>query len=50
MKENFVKRKLKEGKTSVGLWIGIRHPDIAEILGNIGFDWFVFDMEHCPSA
>jgi len=48
MRENFVKRKLKDGEVSVGVWVGTGHPDIAEILGGMGFDWMVFDMEHAP--
>lgn len=50
MRRNCVKRKLKEGKTSVGTWIGIGHPDIPDILANLGFDWFVFDTEHGPHS
>lgn len=48
MRRNFVKGKLKEGKTSIGTWIGIGHPDIPDVLGNLGFDWFIFDTEHNP--
>ena len=50
MRENFVKRKLREGKPSIGTWIGIGHPDIPDILGNLGLDWFVFDTEHGPHS
>jgi len=45
-----VRRKLKEGKTSIGTWITIGHPDIPDILGNLGFDWFVFDTEQAPHS
>ena len=30
--------------------MGIGHPDVSEILGNMGFDWFVYDMEHGPHS
>ncbi len=50
MRRNLIKRKLKEGKPSIGTWIGIGHPDIPEILGNLGLDWFVFDAEHGPHS
>ena len=50
MRRNIVRRKLKEGKTSIGTWITIGHPDIPDILGNLGFDWFVFDTEHAPHS
>ena len=46
LKKNFVKKKLRDGKASVGAWIKIGSLEVAEILGNIGFDWFIFDMEH----
>lgn len=50
MRKNFVKERLKEGKPSIGTWITMGHPEIAEILGNFGFDWFVIDMEHSPNS
>ncbi|HOV64917.1 MAG TPA: aldolase/citrate lyase family protein [Spirochaetia bacterium] len=43
---NLVKKKLYEGKVSLGSWIQIGHPVIAEILGSVGFDWIAADMEH----
>mgnify|MGYP000023413723 FL=1 len=46
--KNPVKAKLKAGKPSIGTWITIGHPDVAEFLATLGFDWFVFDMEHSP--
>ena len=42
------RRKIDLGKPSVGLWITIPHPEIVEILSNLEFDWFVFDLEHSP--
>jgi len=46
--KNPVKEKLKAGKPSIGTWITIGHPDVSEFLATLGFDWFVFDMEHSP--
>jgi 2-keto-3-deoxy-L-rhamnonate aldolase RhmA len=46
--KNLVKRKLKEGKPSIGTWISVGHPDIAMYLADLGFDWLVCDMEHGP--
>jgi 2-keto-3-deoxy-L-rhamnonate aldolase RhmA len=43
---NPVKAKLRQGKVSVGSWIQIGHPAIAEILSRSGFDWIAADMEH----
>ena len=45
---NVLKRSLKEGKQTFGLWITIPHGDVTECLSRIPFDWFVFDQEHSP--
>jgi 2-keto-3-deoxy-L-rhamnonate aldolase RhmA len=34
------------GKVSVGSWITIPHPAIAELLARAGFDWLNIDLEH----
>lgn len=41
-----LRARLREGGTSVGSWIQIPHPSIAEILGQDGYDWIAFDLEH----
>jgi len=46
--KNLVKRKLKEGKPSIGTWITVGHPDVSMYLADLGFDWLVCDMEHGP--
>jgi len=46
LKENKVKKKLKEGGYVVGTFVKITDPSITEILGLIGFDFFVLDNEH----
>jgi len=45
---NSLKRKLRAGQATVGAWVGIGHPDVAEIMAQMGFDWLVFDTEHAP--
>ena len=32
--------------TSLGSWITLNHPSIAEIMAEAGFDWLCIDMEH----
>ena len=32
--------------TTVGSWITLNHPSIAEIMSDAGFDWLCIDMEH----
>jgi 2-keto-3-deoxy-L-rhamnonate aldolase RhmA len=45
---NTLKAKLADGKTTVGTWMTIFHPALAEYLSTLPFDWFVFDQEHSP--
>ena len=33
-------------KTTIGSWITLANPAIAEIMANTGFDWLVVDLEH----
>lgn len=33
-------------ETSLGSWITLNHPSIAEIMADAGFDWLCIDMEH----
>jgi 2-dehydro-3-deoxyglucarate aldolase len=32
--------------TTIGSWITLNHPSIAEIIADAGFDWLCIDMEH----
>lgn len=32
--------------TTLGSWITLNHPSIAEIMADAGFDWLCIDMEH----
>ena len=32
--------------TSIGSWITLGHPAIAEIMAETGFDWLTVDLEH----
>jgi len=41
-----LKRKLQSGQLTLGSWISLGHPAIAEIFANAGFDWLVVDLEH----
>jgi len=45
---NRVKAMIREGKTAIGIWISIGHPDVTEILSRVGFDFFMLDLEHGP--
>ena len=45
---NPLRDKLQSDEPIIGTWISIGHPDVIEIVGTCGFDWFVIDMEHAP--
>ena len=45
---NRVLSKISRGEVTLGVWITISHPEVVEILSNLPFDWFMFDMEHAP--
>jgi 2-keto-3-deoxy-L-rhamnonate aldolase RhmA len=46
MKPNRVKRLLKDGKYTCGSWVSLCSPIGAEVMGLVGFDWLLIDMEH----
>jgi len=39
-------KNIKQGDLSVGSWITLAHPAIAEIMSKAGFDWLAVDLEH----
>ena len=41
-----LKQKLAQHEITIGSWISLAHPGIAEIMANAGFDWLVIDLEH----
>lgn len=41
-----LKARLRDGQPTLGSWITLGHPAIAEILARAGFDWLVVDLEH----
>jgi 2-keto-3-deoxy-L-rhamnonate aldolase RhmA len=46
---NTFKQALQANRRQLGLWINFAHHPIAEVLGDAGFDWLLFDMEHTPN-
>lgn len=40
------KEKLKYNQLTIGSWITLAHPAIAEIMAKAGFDWLTIDLEH----
>jgi len=43
-----VRQHLNDGTLTVGTWLSLGLPAIAEILCDAGFDWVVIDREHSP--
>ncbi|MBW4681140.1 MAG: aldolase [Microcoleus vaginatus WJT46-NPBG5] len=48
MRENLLKRKLKQGEFALGLFVNCAYPAFIEICGHAGFDFAIIDMEHGP--
>jgi 2-dehydro-3-deoxyglucarate aldolase len=45
-KPDNLKSKLQNRQLTIGSWITLGHPSIAEIMAQAGFDWLTVDMEH----
>lgn len=41
-----LKQKLAANQVTIGSWITLAHPAIAEIMARAGFDWLTVDLEH----
>lgn len=41
-----LKDKLRNRLLTIGSWLTIGHPAVAEIMAQAGFDWLTIDMEH----
>ncbi len=48
MRTNKTKAKLRDGQLTLGAMMQFHSPEIVEILGAVGFDYVVFDLEHEP--
>ena len=46
MKNTILKTNLRNNQFTLGSWITIGHPSVAEILCQSDFDWLTIDMEH----
>lgn len=41
-----LKKAFLSGAVTIGSWISLAHPAIAEIMAKAGFDWLTVDLEH----
>ena len=46
MINNPIRKALLQREVTIGTWIQIGHPAVAEILATVGFDWIAADCEH----
>lgn len=46
MISNTLKHRVAGGELTIGSWITLAHPAIAEIMARAGFDWLTVDLEH----
>ncbi len=46
---NEFKQALAEGRTQIGLWVGLADGYATEVLAGVGFDWLLIDGEHAPN-
>ncbi len=46
LKTKEIRNSLKKGLPSIGSWMQLSHPSIAEVMGRSGYDWVAIDLEH----
>ncbi|MBM3800795.1 MAG: 2,4-dihydroxyhept-2-ene-1,7-dioic acid aldolase [Acidimicrobiia bacterium] len=46
MRTNWVREKLRAGTPTVGCFMGLGSPNVAELMSHAGFDWLVVETEH----
>jgi 2-dehydro-3-deoxyglucarate aldolase len=46
VKPTGLKARIRSGVPTLGSWLTLAHPAIAEIMAAAGFDWIVIDLEH----
>ena len=46
MRNNHVREKLRRGEPSIGAFLGLESPNVAELFGHHGFEWLLIETEH----
>ena len=46
MKTNWVRQKLLAGQPTLGCFLGLGSPTVAELLAHAGYDWLLIETEH----
>jgi 4-hydroxy-2-oxoheptanedioate aldolase len=50
VKTNPVRAKLRRGEPSVGTWLTLSDPTVAQLMARVGFDWLTVELEHSPTS
>lgn len=46
LQENWVRQKVLSGNTSIGCFVGLGSPNVAELLAHLGYEWLLIETEH----
>ena len=46
MRTNWVREKVRAGEPTIGCFMGLGSPNLAELLAHAGYDWLVIETEH----
>lgn len=46
MEKNWVRAKLRNGEPTIGCFLGLGSPQVAELLAHAGYDWLILETEH----
>lgn len=46
MKNNHVRERVRAGEPTIGSFMGLGSPDVAELMAHAGYDWLVIETEH----
>jgi 4-hydroxy-2-oxoheptanedioate aldolase len=46
MRNNWVRERLRSKRPTIGCFLGLGSPNMAELLAHAGFDWLVIETEH----
>jgi 2-dehydro-3-deoxyglucarate aldolase len=41
-----LRQRIRAGRLTIGSWLSLRDPAVAEIMARAGFDWLTVDLEH----
>jgi 2-keto-3-deoxy-L-rhamnonate aldolase RhmA len=43
---NHLRKKLRAGATTFGMWVTVESPNVTEAVASLGIDWVLIEMEH----